>query len=76
MSVGTLDWVHRQGVREPQDPPALHGVEEAGATCIYVGVDGRLVGAIELRDALREGAAATVAMLQCMGITPVLLSGG
>ncbi|CAI6004611.1 unnamed protein product, partial [Closterium sp. NIES-65] len=46
-----------------------------GETTVYVGVDGRLAGAISLVDKVRDEAAAAVAALQAMGLHTAMLSG-
>ena len=50
-------------------------VSRPGHILVYVGVDGRAAGTIEIADELRPDAAATVAQLQRMGVRAVMLSG-
>lgn len=44
-------------------------------TVVFVGVDGQVVGRVEVEDKMRSNAAATVAALRARGYRPVLLSG-
>ncbi|CAI5976706.1 unnamed protein product [Closterium sp. NIES-64] len=55
--------------------PAMPGDPTPGETTVYVGVDGRLAGAISLVDKVRDEAAAAVAALQAMGLHTAMLSG-
>ncbi|GLJ53975.1 hypothetical protein SUGI_1154270 [Cryptomeria japonica] len=71
VSVGTLEWLHRHGVKNG-DPPSLEGSNE---TIVYVGVDDCLAGAIYMRDKVREDACTVVESLAHMGISTHLLSG-
>ena len=48
---------------------------EAGVMTVYVGVNGKLAGVVEMRDELRPDAAATIRGLQQQGIDTILLSG-
>ncbi|WP_326639898.1 heavy metal translocating P-type ATPase [Streptosporangium sp. NBC_01755] len=50
-------------------------MQEAGATVVLVEHDGRLVGALAVRDELRPEAAATVAALHRLGISTTMLTG-
>jgi cation-transporting ATPase G len=50
-------------------------MRQAGATVILVEYDGRLVGALAVRDELRPEAAATVAALHDLGIATAMLTG-
>lgn len=67
VSVGTLDWLQRSG-SSGQNGAGNGAAPPAGLTRVYVAIDGRTVGHIDLRDAARPGAAATVAQLQDRGI--------
>jgi Cu2+-exporting ATPase len=72
VAVGTREWLWAQGV-----PVGPGGGEEAGpgTTRVFVAVDGRACGHIDLRDQVRTDAAATVRALQDRGIRTILLSG-
>jgi Cu+-exporting ATPase len=54
---------------------AADALEAAGKTVLRVGVDGRPAGLIVVSDALKPGAAAAVAELKSLGLTPHLLTG-
>lgn len=71
VSVGTLEWLGRQGVKI-ESPPDIRGLDE---TLVYVGVDDSLAGAIYVADKVREDAAGTVKSLAEMGISTHVLSG-
>jgi Cd2+/Zn2+-exporting ATPase len=49
--------------------------EERGETAVYVVRDGAIIGAIAMRDELREAASGVVATLQDAGIETVMLTG-
>jgi len=49
--------------------------ERHGETVVYVALDGDIIGAIALRDGLRESAPGVVAALQNAGIETVMLTG-
>ncbi|MFB6124264.1 MAG: heavy metal translocating P-type ATPase [Haloferacaceae archaeon] len=53
----------------------VRGREERGETAVHVARDGVVVGAIALRDELREAAAGVVRELQDAGIETVMLTG-
>ena len=48
----------------------------SGGMTVFVGIDGRLAGSLEVQDRLRPEAAATIAALRSSGVEAVLLSGG
>jgi Cu2+-exporting ATPase len=56
-------------------PPVLHRLEDADATIIYLGTQGRWLARLLLRDTLRADAQATVDHFHALGKTVVLLSG-
>jgi len=49
--------------------------EQAGRTCVLVGWDGRVRGAIAVADTVKPSAAAAVSELRALGLHPVLLTG-
>lgn len=51
------------------------GAAAAGATLVWVAIDGRLAGSLELADAVRPDAAAAVAALQRAGMRVLVVSG-
>jgi Cu+-exporting ATPase len=78
VQVGSESWVASSGraARRGELGAAHLGADlPAGHTLVYVAVDGRLVGALEVADEIRAEAAGTVARLQQMGIQVHVLSG-
>ena len=73
--VGKEALMRAQGVALDACAEACRAEREQGATVVCAAADGALVGFIALRDTLREDAAATVAKLKRVGITPMLLTG-
>ena len=59
----------------PAQREALGAAEDAGATAIWVAVDGEAAGIISLRDTVKPGSAAAVARLKGLGLRPILLTG-
>ena len=55
--------------------PSVETLEEAGVTVVLVEADGRTVGAIGVRDELRDEAAEAVMALERSGLRTVMLSG-
>ncbi|WP_375486746.1 heavy metal translocating P-type ATPase [uncultured Jatrophihabitans sp.] len=54
---------------------ALSDAEDAGRTAVLVAVDGVVVGALVVGDAVKPTSAAAVRELRALGLTPVLLTG-
>ncbi|XP_065850929.1 copper-transporting ATPase PAA1, chloroplastic [Euphorbia lathyris] len=72
VSVGTLDWVQRNGV----DENPFHELKDAmDQSVVYVGVDNTLAGLIYLEDQVREDAGHVVESLRKQGINVYMLSG-
>lgn len=53
----------------------MENEEKVGATVVAVSVDGRLLGAVALRDELRADAVEAVAEMRRRGLVPVLVTG-
>ena len=69
--VGNLEWLKKHEVVLEQDNiPSL-----TDKTAVYVSMDRVLLGVIEVSDALRDDALATVKVLQGMGLKVMLLTG-
>ncbi|KUM39367.1 heavy metal translocating P-type ATPase [Arthrobacter sp. EPSL27] len=49
--------------------------EAAGATAIWLAVDGEPAGIISLRDTVKPGSAAAISRLRSLGLRPILLTG-
>ncbi|PON63833.1 P-type ATPase, subfamily IB [Parasponia andersonii] len=72
VSVGTLDWVQRNGVNK--NP--FQVVEDLkNQSVVYVGVDNNLAGLIYFEDQIREDARQVVESLSRQGINVYMLSG-
>lgn len=65
---------HTGALTEAQEQ-ALADAESAGATAIWVAIDGNIAGIISLQDQIKDTSAAAIAELKNMGITPMLLTG-
>jgi Cu+-exporting ATPase len=63
----------RVGSRRFLEAAGIEGVEDAGA--VLVAVDGEWVGALDMDDALKPGAAAAVEALRRMGLRVAMLTG-
>ena len=74
--VGRSGWLQENhvAVTGPQQD-ALAAAEAAGASAIWVAVDGVPAGIISLQDTLKPGSAAAIARLRELGLRPVLLTG-
>ncbi|WP_017569188.1 heavy metal translocating P-type ATPase [Nocardiopsis halotolerans] len=55
--------------------PEVARLQEQGATTVLIEADGRLVGAVAIRDELRPEAAEAVTALHRMGVRTVMLTG-
>ncbi|WP_323676485.1 cation-translocating P-type ATPase [Halorubellus sp. PRR65] len=74
--VGNRALLDERGIDLPDDVAAyVRGREERGETAVHVVRDGVVVGAIALRDELREAAPSVIAQLQDVGIETVMLTG-
>ncbi|KAL5562876.1 hypothetical protein UlMin_032623 [Ulmus minor] len=72
VSVGTLDWVQRNGVNEsPIQEVEIH----KNQSVVYIGVDNNLAGLIYFEDQIREDARQVVESLSRLGINVYMLSG-
>ncbi|WP_314212720.1 heavy metal translocating P-type ATPase [Pseudarthrobacter equi] len=73
---GRTGWLGENGIEpSPAQLEALAEAEAAGATAVWVAVDGVPAGIISLRDTVKEGSAAAVARLKDLGLRPILLTG-
>jgi len=68
IAVGSIDWLRAAGI----DIPAL---PETTATRAGVARNGRLIGVVDLEDALRPGIEEVIGSLRSRGLAPVILSG-
>ncbi|WP_411374802.1 heavy metal translocating P-type ATPase [Arthrobacter sp. MPF02] len=73
---GRSGWLQQNGIQPGSGQHAvLAAAEAAGATAVWVAVDGTPAGVISLRDTIKEGSAAAVARLKDLGLRPILLTG-
>jgi Cu2+-exporting ATPase len=84
VSVGTLEWVQRHGAQlAPAAEQVLSNSTSSsspnepltGHTQVYVGVDGMVVGLVDVADVIRPDARSTVQELHAQGIKTIMLSG-
>lgn len=75
--VGRTDWITARLGAAPDASAAARFAEreEAGATAVWVTVDGRIAGIVGLRDSVKPGSAAGIRQLKELGLRPVLLTG-
>jgi Cu+-exporting ATPase len=73
---GRTGWLEANGtVPDAGQHQAFAAAEAAGATAIWVAVDGTPAGIISLRDTIKDGSAAAVARLKHLGLRPILMTG-
>jgi len=73
---GRTGWLEQHGIAVTDgQQAAFAAAETAGATAIWVAVDGVPAGVISLRDTVKDGSAAAVAKLKHLGLRPILLTG-
>lgn len=76
VTVGRSGWLEENGVAlTGRQRETLAAEEAAGASAIWVAVDGAPAGLISLRDTLKPGSAAAIARLRGLGLRPILLTG-
>lgn len=67
--------VEHVGALTEEQQQALVDAEAAGATAVWVAIDGQLAGIISLQDQIKDTSAHAIGQLKDMGITPILLTG-
>ncbi|MDQ4503978.1 heavy metal translocating P-type ATPase [Sinomonas sp. ASV322] len=74
--VGRETWLRENGIGLPA---GLRGQfearEEAGATAVWVAVDGSAAGSTSLTDTVKPGSRAAVERLRALGLRPLLVTG-
>lgn len=65
-----------EGIAVGRHRRRIDSLYRQGKTLLYIGYDGRLLGVIALKDAVRANAAATVARLRTLGVRRVLMLTG
>ncbi|VXA93392.1 Copper-exporting P-type ATPase [Arthrobacter sp. 9V] len=74
--VGRSGWLEENGIPlDSNQREALAAEENAGATAIWVAVDGQAAGIVSLSDTIKPGSAAAIQKLKDLGIRPILLTG-
>ena len=67
--VGSVDWLHSRGIN------CDAGMLAASVSGVYIGINGKLAGAIAIADQIRPEAASVVATLHDKGMNVIMLSG-
>jgi Cu+-exporting ATPase len=76
VTAGRTGWLENNGIAiTPTQLQAQAAAEAAGATAIWVAVDGTAAGIISLRDTIKPGSAAAVERMKALGLRPILLTG-
>ncbi|MEM9459463.1 MAG: heavy metal translocating P-type ATPase [Myxococcota bacterium] len=74
--VGSDRFMAVQSLPIPEPLRSLHDeARQPGYSAVYVAIDDRIVGAIELRVGVRKEAAALITTLEAFGLTTIILSG-
>jgi Cd2+/Zn2+-exporting ATPase len=74
--LGSERFAREKGLAEALPRARIDAIEQAGSTAVLVGEGDRLIGVIEVRDAVRPEAAEAVAALHRLGVeTVVMLTG-
>lgn len=72
---GKTNFMLEQGISTEEADAAARLFYDAGATLVYLGIDGELAGFAALADRVRDEAKAVIDKLKEIGITPLLLTG-
>ncbi len=76
VTAGRTGWLEENGIAlTPEQLQLLAEAEAAGATAIWVAVDGAPAGIINLRDTIKDGSAAAIDRMKFLGLRPILLTG-
>jgi len=76
VTAGRTGWLQENGITiTPEQLKLLAAAEAAGATAIWLAVDGTAAGIINLRDTIKDGSAAAVGRMKSLGLRPILLTG-
>jgi Cu+-exporting ATPase len=76
ITAGRSGWLEENGITvAPGQLKLQAAAEAAGATAIWVAVDGTAAGIINLRDTIKDGSAAAVGRMKSLGLRPILLTG-
>ncbi|WP_455836044.1 heavy metal translocating P-type ATPase [Pseudarthrobacter siccitolerans] len=76
ITAGRTGWLENNGIAITSNQlQAQAAAEAAGATVIWVAVDGTAAGIISLRDTIKPGSAAAIERMKALGLRPILLTG-
>ncbi|MFF1252433.1 heavy metal translocating P-type ATPase [Pseudarthrobacter sp. NPDC058329] len=76
VTAGRTGWLEENGITfSGKHLELLVAAEAAGATAIWVAVEGTAAGIISLRDTIKDGSAAAVGRMKSLGLRPILLTG-
>ncbi|VXA98104.1 copper (Cu(I)) transporter ATPase [Arthrobacter sp. 9AX] len=76
VTAGRTGWLEGNGIAPSETQlQAQAAAEAAGATAIWVAVDGAVAGIISLRDTIKPGSADAVERMKALGLRPLLLTG-
>ncbi|WP_163165078.1 heavy metal translocating P-type ATPase [Arthrobacter sp. Alg241-R88] len=76
VTAGRTGWLQENGIAiTPEHLKLFAEAEAAGATAIWLAVDGTAAGIINLRDTIKDGSAAAVGRMKSLGLRPILLTG-
>ncbi len=72
---GRLEWLAERGIDTAPLDAVAAAQRAAGRALVTVAIDGRAAGVVALADREKPGAAAAVAALRKLGLTPVMITG-
>ncbi len=73
--VGKPEWILEAAASSAQAITAIHELTTAGNTVAVVEIDRQLAGVLAIADPEKSSAAAAIATLRRLGVTPVMLTG-
>jgi Cu+-exporting ATPase len=76
VTAGRTGWLEQNCITVTEAQlQAQAAAEAAGATAIWVALDGTVAGIISLHDTIKPGSAAAVERMKALGLRPILLTG-
>ena len=75
VAIGNGAWMTELGADPKQFDEFAHQQRDAGATVIYVAIDGAVAGAMAIADRVKDSAPAAVKALRAAGLRIVMLTG-
>jgi Cu+-exporting ATPase len=73
--VGSARWFTEEGIDPSTLLPDAQELAKAGATVIFVAVDGKAAGVLAVADKVKKGAPEAIGVLRGMGLDVVMLTG-